>query len=42
MVARFLTEAVDKYYDMNYVNHRNYIEIRSIDHKRPAVLQVRS
>jgi ectoine hydroxylase-related dioxygenase (phytanoyl-CoA dioxygenase family) len=42
LVAHFLTEAVDKYYDMNYVNHRNYIDIRAIDHKRPAVLQVRS
>jgi ectoine hydroxylase-related dioxygenase (phytanoyl-CoA dioxygenase family) len=42
LVAHFLTEAVDKYYDMNYVNHRNFIDIRAIDHQRPAVLQVRS
>jgi ectoine hydroxylase-related dioxygenase (phytanoyl-CoA dioxygenase family) len=42
LVAHFLTEAVDKYYDMNYVNHGHYIDLGSIDHKRPAVLQVRS
>jgi len=41
LVAHFLTEAVKKYYDMNYVNHKNYIDIRSIDHSRPATLQVR-
>jgi ectoine hydroxylase-related dioxygenase (phytanoyl-CoA dioxygenase family) len=42
LVAHFLTEAVDKYYDMNYVNHHNHIDLRSIDHQRPAVLQIRS
>jgi ectoine hydroxylase-related dioxygenase (phytanoyl-CoA dioxygenase family) len=42
LVAHFLTEAVDKYYDMNYVNHHGFIDIHAIDHQRPAVLQVRS
>jgi ectoine hydroxylase-related dioxygenase (phytanoyl-CoA dioxygenase family) len=41
LVAHFLTEAVQKYYDMQYVNNKSHIELKSIPKDRPAILQVR-
>jgi ectoine hydroxylase-related dioxygenase (phytanoyl-CoA dioxygenase family) len=41
LVAHYLTEAVVEYFDMNYVDRQNRLTLESIDHARPAVLQVR-
>ncbi len=40
LVAHFLTTAVERYYDMNYVESGGGVALRSIDKKRPAELQV--
>lgn len=40
LVAHYLTEVVDKYFDMNYVDRQNWMTLQSIDASRPAELQV--
>jgi ectoine hydroxylase-related dioxygenase (phytanoyl-CoA dioxygenase family) len=41
LVAHYLTKSVRRYFDMNYVDTRAHLTLRSIDHDRPAVLQSR-
>jgi ectoine hydroxylase len=41
LVAHYLTRSVRRYFDMNYVDTRSHLTLRSIDHDRPAVLQAR-
>jgi len=37
-VAHFLTKKVEKYFDMNYVDHRQYMTLQSIDVNRAPVI----
>ncbi|MFL5824174.1 MAG: phytanoyl-CoA dioxygenase family protein [Solirubrobacteraceae bacterium] len=41
LVAHYLTRSVRRYFDMNYVDTQAHLTLGSIDHDRPAVLQVR-
>jgi ectoine hydroxylase-related dioxygenase (phytanoyl-CoA dioxygenase family) len=41
LVAHYLTKSIRRYFDMNYVDTRAHLTLRSIDHDRPAVLQAR-
>jgi ectoine hydroxylase-related dioxygenase (phytanoyl-CoA dioxygenase family) len=41
LVGHYLTKSVRRYFDMNYVDTRAHLTLRSIDHNRPAVLQAR-
>lgn len=41
LVAHYLTKSVRRYFDMNYVDTRAHLTLRSIDQDRPAVLQSR-
>ena len=41
LVAHYLTKSVRRYFDMNFVDSRAGLTLRSIDHDRPAVLQAR-
>lgn len=40
LVGHFLTKAVVKYFDMNYVDLQHYLTLESIDQNRPAILHV--
>lgn len=42
VVAHYLTEDVEKYYDMNFFRHQAVLCLGDIDVERPAVLQVRA
>jgi len=40
LVGHYLTKAVVKYYDMNYVDLQHYMTLESINQDRPAILHV--
>lgn len=39
VVGHFLTKKIEKYFDMNYVNHKQFMTLDSIDASREPVIQ---